>query len=170
MVCSYEERGLLDTAANTSPSAASLCLQKRKLSGTSTSNMAIMQGQNLRNLYSLIFGKYSEPQERLSIAMYIIGNGTDFAQTQSPPLFRVAEPRNRLCRQVAELLILCLWRSRDAELKPLVLKVSGYKRQSFLGSGSGVKFLTLCFFIKPQNKWIVLPVLKILSEFLRNEN
>lgn len=60
--------------------------------------MAIMQGQNLRNLYSLIFGKYSEPQERLSIAMYIIGNGTDFAQTQSPPLFRVAEPRNRLCR------------------------------------------------------------------------
>lgn len=76
----------------------SLCSQKRKLSGTSISNMAIMQGQNLRNLYSLIFGKYSEPQERLSIAMYIIGNGTDFAQTQSPPLFRVAEPRNRLCR------------------------------------------------------------------------
>lgn len=76
----------------------SLCSQKRKLSGTSTSNMTIMQGQNLRNLYSLIFGKYSESQERLSIAMYIIGNGTDFAQTQSPPLFRVAEPRNRLCR------------------------------------------------------------------------
>lgn len=85
--CSREARGLPVTRA-TPPRRLHPVPAPMDLSGARTSNAAITQRQNLRNLYSPIFGKYSEPQEGLSITMNIIGNGTDFAQTQSPPLFK----------------------------------------------------------------------------------
>lgn len=74
-----------------SPSAAP-CACTTETSRNQDFQYAITQRQNLRNLYSPTFGKYSEPQEGLSITMYIIGNGTDFAQTQSPPLFKLEQP------------------------------------------------------------------------------
>lgn len=69
---------------------------------------------------------------------------------------------------MAELLILCLWRGRDAELKAISSKSLWLQKAIFFGWWWWwCKVLNLVFFIKSQNKVIVLPALKILSEFLR---
>lgn len=65
-----------------------------KLSETKSGNTAItvaQEGKKLRNLCSLVFGKYSELPKGLSITMYFIGNSIDFPFTESTCLNKVAE-------------------------------------------------------------------------------
>lgn len=82
-----------------------------KLSETKTGNTAItvaQKGKKLRNLCSLIFGKYSELPKGLSITMYFIGNSIDFPFTESTCLNKVAEQGTASVDRQASLPTLCL--------------------------------------------------------------